>query len=106
MLFNYFQTLISFYNYKSSSYIHIDYESKYYFKGCAVIGYAGTDEKCAWLRELGFDHVYNYKKVNLDKTLTEAAPDGIDCYFDNVSVQIVINVKTYEASLIPMTLMV
>lgn len=50
-----------------------------------MIGYAGDDNKCKWLKELGFDCVYNYKKVNLDETLKEAAPDGVDCYFDNVS---------------------
>ena len=50
-----------------------------------MIGYAGDDNKCKWLTELGFDFVYNYKKVNLDETLKEAAPDGVDCYFDNVS---------------------
>ena len=33
-------------------------------KGCTVIGYAGTDEKVAWLKELGFDHAFNYKKVS------------------------------------------
>ena len=33
-------------------------------KGCTVIGYAGSDEKVAWLKELGFDHAFNYKKVS------------------------------------------
>ena len=34
-------------------------------KGCKVIGFAGTDEKCDWLtKELGFDKAYNYKTVN------------------------------------------
>jgi NADPH-dependent curcumin reductase CurA len=33
-------------------------------KGCKVIGYAGDDEKVNWLKqELGFDHAFNYKKV-------------------------------------------
>ncbi|KAJ8302315.1 hypothetical protein KUTeg_021302, partial [Tegillarca granosa] len=53
-------------------------------KGCKVIGYCGTDDKVKWLKELGFDAAYNYKKVDLNQSLTEAAPDGIDCYFDNV----------------------
>jgi prostaglandin reductase 1 len=53
-------------------------------KGCKVIGYAGADDKIAWLKEIGFDHAYNYKKVDLDQTLKEAAPNGIDCFFDNV----------------------
>jgi len=53
-------------------------------KGCKVIGYTGSDRKVNWLKKIGFDHAYNYKKVDLDKTLKEAAPNGVDCYFDNV----------------------
>merc|ERR1719369_2636738 len=53
-------------------------------KGCKVIGYAGTDEKCEWLKELGFDEAFNYKKVDVAESLAAAAPDGVDCYFDNV----------------------
>jgi len=53
--------------------------------GCRVIGYAGDDEKLAWLKnELKFDHVFNYKKVDLAQSLKEAAPKGVDCFFDNV----------------------
>ena len=55
------------------------------FQGCKVIGYAGTDDKVKWLKELGFDFAYNYKKVNLNESVKEAALDGIDVYFDNVS---------------------
>merc|ERR1719228_1897502 len=53
-------------------------------KGCKVIGYAGTDEKCKWLKELGFDEAFNYKKVGVAESLSKAAPKGVDCYFDNV----------------------
>jgi len=54
-------------------------------KGCTVIGSAGGDEKTAFLREIGVDHVIDYKKVpNLTKALAEAAPKGIDVYFENV----------------------
>ncbi|KAG5882650.1 hypothetical protein JTB14_018339 [Gonioctena quinquepunctata] len=54
-------------------------------KGCMVIGIAGTDEKGEWLiEELGFDHFINYKTGDIDKELSEKAPKGIDCYFDNV----------------------
>ncbi|CAC5365889.1 PTGR1 [Mytilus coruscus] len=53
-------------------------------KKCKVIGFAGTEEKCQWLRELGFDYAYNYKTVKLDEAIKEAAPEGIDCFFDNV----------------------
>ncbi|CAG4949103.1 unnamed protein product [Colias eurytheme] len=54
-------------------------------KGCKVIGFAGTDDKVAWLQnELGFDKAYNYKTCNLNEVLKVAAPNGVDCYFDNV----------------------
>lgn len=53
--------------------------------GLKVIGFAGTDEKVKWLTsELNFDHAFNYKTCNVRKVLKEAAPDGVDCYFDNV----------------------
>ena len=33
-------------------------------KGCHVIGFAGSDEKCkTLLNKYGFDKAYNYKKV-------------------------------------------
>ncbi|CAL8240372.1 unnamed protein product [Merluccius merluccius] len=54
-------------------------------KGCRVVGSAGSDAKVAFLRELGFDRTLNYKTVaSLDQALREAAPDGYDCYFENV----------------------
>ncbi|CAH1111212.1 unnamed protein product [Psylliodes chrysocephalus] len=54
-------------------------------KGCKVIGIAGSDEKGKWLvEELGFDHFINYKTENVDEALKQHAPEGIDCYFDNV----------------------
>jgi NADPH-dependent curcumin reductase CurA len=54
-------------------------------KGAArVIGSAGSDEKVNWLREIGFDAAFNYKTAPVYQQLREAAPDGIDVYFDNV----------------------
>jgi NADPH-dependent curcumin reductase CurA len=54
-------------------------------KGCHVIGSAGSDEKCRWLREdLKLDAVINYKREELRTALKSAAPRGIDVYFDNV----------------------
>jgi NADPH-dependent curcumin reductase CurA len=54
-------------------------------KGCYVIGSAGSDDKCRWLREeLGVDAAINYKTVDLRTALKAAAPRGIDVYFDNV----------------------
>ena len=49
-----------------------------------MVGFAGTEAKCAWLKELGFDHAFNYKTCDIDKSLKEGAPKGVDCYFDNV----------------------
>ena len=38
-----------------------------------------------WLEdELKFDKVINYKTDDIAKKLKEAAPKGVDCYFDNV----------------------
>lgn len=52
---------------------------------CRVVGYAGSDEKCDWLKqELGFHAAINYKKGNVRSSLKRSAPDGVDCYFDNV----------------------
>ena len=49
-----------------------------------VIGSAGSAEKVRWLRELGFDAAFNYRDGPVREQLREAAPDGIDVYFDNV----------------------
>ena len=49
-------------------------------KGCRVIGSAGSPEKVAWLRELGFDEAFDYREV----PAREALQEGIDLYFDNV----------------------
>jgi NADPH-dependent curcumin reductase CurA len=54
-------------------------------KGCYVIGSAGSEEKCRWLKEeLGLDAVINYKQGELRHSLKAAAPKGIDVYFENV----------------------
>jgi len=55
-------------------------------KGARVIGSVGSDEKAKWLKdELGVDAVINYKTAgDMTKALAEAAPNGIDVYFDNV----------------------
>lgn len=55
-------------------------------KGCRVIGSVGSDEKAQWLKEeCGVDEVINYKTCgDLNAALMQAAPEGIDVYFENV----------------------
>jgi len=53
-------------------------------RGMTVIGSAGGGDKAAWVRELGADHAIDYKAGPVAKALAEAAPKGIDVYFDNV----------------------
>ncbi|WP_019811662.1 NADP-dependent oxidoreductase [Saccharomonospora halophila] len=50
-----------------------------------VVGSAGSAEKVRWLTdEVGFDAAFNYKDGSVRDLLAEAAPDGVDVYFDNV----------------------
>ncbi|MEV7010601.1 NADP-dependent oxidoreductase [Streptosporangium sp. NPDC051022] len=50
-----------------------------------VVGSAGTDEKVAYLTgKLGFHAAFNYRRGPVADLLAQAAPDGIDVYFDNV----------------------
>lgn len=53
-------------------------------KGMEVIGSAGGAEKCAFVREIGADRAIDYKAGPVLDQLLEAAPGGIDVYFDNV----------------------
>ena len=55
-------------------------------QGCHVVGITGSDKKADLLRkEYGFDQAINYKTTpDLKKAITEACPDGVDIYFDNV----------------------
>ena len=55
-------------------------------KGCRVIGSVGSDAKAKWLKEVcGVDEVINYKTCgDLSAALMQAAPEGIDVYFENV----------------------
>jgi NADPH-dependent curcumin reductase CurA len=58
-------------------------------KGLRVVGIAGTDEKCHWLREeLAFDAAVNYKDDNYKKQLKAACANGVDIYFENVGGEI------------------
>jgi NADPH-dependent curcumin reductase len=58
-------------------------------RGCRVVGIAGGAAKCDYVvNELGFDACVDYKAhsdaMSLSKALKEAAPKGIDGYFENV----------------------
>ena len=58
-------------------------------KGCKVIGIAGGNEKCKYVKEqLGFDEVIDYKNDNIYSALKKYCPEGIDVYFDNVGGEI------------------
>lgn len=59
-------------------------------RGAYTIGIAGGPEKCALLRELGFDAAIDYKAYETEDALKEAIRDaaapagGVDSHFDNV----------------------
>ena len=58
-------------------------------RGCRVVGIAGGAEKCAWLRdELSFDATVDYRAGPVYGALKDAAPGGVDVYFDNVGGEI------------------
>ncbi|KAI1075490.1 NAD(P)-binding protein [Whalleya microplaca] len=53
--------------------------------GARVVGIAGTDEKCAWIKDdLKFDAALNYKSPSFREELASATPDFVDIYWDNV----------------------
>jgi NADPH-dependent curcumin reductase CurA len=49
-----------------------------------VIGSAGSAAKVEYLTKLGYDAAFNYHDGAVRDLLKQAAPDGIDVYFDNV----------------------
>ncbi len=54
-------------------------------KGCRVIGIAGGEQKCRFVKEeLGFDGCLDHRQPNLAERLQAACPNGIDIYFENV----------------------
>lgn len=57
--------------------------------GCRVVGIAGTDEKCKWIKDdLGFDAAINYKDPDWKAQLTAATLKGVDINFENVGGEI------------------
>ena len=64
-------------------------------KGCRAIGIAGGAEKCRHVvADLGFDACVDYKAGPIEPALAEAAPQGVDIYFDNVGGDILDAVMT------------
>ncbi|MEO6956697.1 MAG: NADP-dependent oxidoreductase [Antricoccus sp.] len=53
-------------------------------KGARAVGIAGGPEKCAYLKELGFDAAIDHRADDFAEQLAAATPDGIDVYFENV----------------------
>ena len=52
--------------------------------GARVVGIAGSDDKLAWCREIGFDQTINYKTTpDMTAALAKTCPDGINVFFDN-----------------------
>lgn len=53
--------------------------------GCRVIGFAGGDEKCRWLKEqIGFDAAVDYRGGDIATDLADKCPHGIDFFSDAV----------------------
>ncbi len=54
--------------------------------GCRTIGLTGTPEKVnACLEDFKYDHAINYKTDDIDLSLKEMCPAGVDVYFDNTA---------------------
>jgi NADPH-dependent curcumin reductase CurA len=53
--------------------------------GCRAVGIAGGKDKCSYaVIELGFDACIDYKSQDVNRALKDAAPQGVDGYFENV----------------------
>lgn len=56
--------------------------------GARVVGTAGSAEKAEYLSGLGFDAIVDYKRNDtpdkMREALQQAAPDGVDKYFDSI----------------------
>jgi NADPH-dependent curcumin reductase CurA len=54
-------------------------------KGCRVIGIAGGEPKCRFVKEdLAFDDCLDHRQPGLPERLKAACPSGIDIYYENV----------------------
>ncbi|KAI9304133.1 hypothetical protein BJ944DRAFT_267302 [Cunninghamella echinulata] len=71
--------------------------------GLRVVGSASTDDKVAYLKEIGFDGAFNYRTEDSRSKLAELCPNGIDVYFENVggeTLEIVIDLANDFARII------
>ncbi len=54
-------------------------------RGARVLGTCSSPEKASWLlQEAGIDAVSDYRQEATEAFLAREAPEGVDCYFDNV----------------------
>ena len=60
--------------------------------GARAVGIAGGAGKCQALLDLGFDGAADYKAPDFAAQLKAAAPNGIDCYFDNTGGDVTLEV--------------
>lgn len=55
-------------------------------KGATAVAVAGSDEKIAWCKELGYSDGINYKTcADLPAAMKAACPDGVDAFLDNTA---------------------
>lgn len=54
-------------------------------RGARAIGIAGGPEKCAYVRELGFEACIDHRDPAMPQRLADACPNGIDIYFELVN---------------------
>ncbi len=67
-------------------------------KGCRAVGIAGGQDKCDYLRSIGFDAAIDYKHQDVQAALKEYCPEGVNVYFDNVGGEILDAVLTRLAT--------
>ncbi len=53
-------------------------------QGARAVGIAGGADKCAFVRDLGFDDAIDHRAPDFAARLAAACPNGIDVYFENV----------------------
>ncbi|KAI8978617.1 hypothetical protein BDB01DRAFT_746414 [Pilobolus umbonatus] len=63
--------------------------------GLYVVGSAGSDEKVEYLKQIGYDAAFNYKKEDSNEALGRLCPNGIDIYFENVGGKMLEDVITH-----------